>query len=84
MDNINCIAIDTISGLSVYSVFFSPVICWPSCKTVNVSATSFERCGFMLQIPALSKASVRIGDPQKVDQILNDMRKAGPNTVQVS
>ncbi|XP_012672310.1 cytosolic 5'-nucleotidase 3 [Clupea harengus] len=35
-------------------------------------------------ILALSKfSSVRIGDPEKVDRILNAMRKAGPNTVQV-
>ncbi|XP_048101351.1 cytosolic 5'-nucleotidase 3-like isoform X1 [Alosa alosa] len=34
-------------------------------------------------IPALSKSTVRIGNPQKVDQILNGMRQAGPNTVQI-
>lgn len=34
-------------------------------------------------IPALSKSTVRIGDPQKVDQMLKSIRQAGPNTVQV-
>lgn len=68
-----------ISGGCYFPSFcFRSWLSW--CKT-NQQA---NQCDFLSwQISELSKSSVRIGDPQKVEQILNAMKRAGPNSVQV-